>query len=999
MSYCYNINSDGRFIDNIFKSCAGGPSLTSFPPYDKEKPPLDNIFKAVDRYEKVSLDLSKSLDSYDKIVKSIEKYKPDDFWLVRENVCTVGSVCKFCGEYCTSDVTYEVASFYPEKYAKLKKLQMAIRRAKLTIPPKYFFRDVARSSCIQSIRSFLEETARNNGTTEHPASLCETKNPNVVNGNAQIRSLFEYLLGRRQETMSWVKGSTILREYTEDVARWLLYAGSILMRCASYSDHLFILDKLLYTKLPCFGVGPSLIQFPQVAAGWSQSLVDHYLNVVHVAAGFGTIPPDLLHEENIVALFSSVTDFKSFRGSVDDEKPAIADKDLAEIFHQLNVMPFLNYVFGKLDSESKKHNAESGDDVIDGDEPVTPRSMILKLLLFVYIACKAATCINHEKTVEILFKYASIIVNKLADPYGKTIAGAYGGENLEYAVLNMAYAIVHTKVSDMWYFLENLPFQVLSERSSWEMLSILHTLPPSKHAHCSEEWENLVKGPGGNNGNNWTDDTGDGDEWVIVKDDRTKSRKSERIDNNVLDADIIEAAKTINNLQCAVTAIWALSENHSRKLAQACIDSLFGFIFERGATDKRIADPIIDFISATCSKDISFISHIIDLFPVGFEAGKVEPPLYIQLVDSIPFGDWNPEPEHARKVAMWVRKPIKSPGNETGKRIIDTVRWPGASIEINRSVAYALVRAVRHHHIHGNPLVLRASQGELDFKEYCSWSAKALGSLLYYNIGAADSVPQKGSDNSIGGEGVADDVSTVEYISEILLGELREADKKGSIADVFKSTSPVDFFALFMLAPFGSDLNAWAHESSLIMKLLREFMKIPDVDDLKTPVLCQLVPYIFANIEDKEAFKESIIPDFRVMILEYLESKTSDTSPQKIRSDAFDRACYQLISRQIDAYPPDTARAFCGFWIKVATYQNGFSDIPSLAILSVLLQSWAVLKNGEIPPPVYEEAILPQIRSCVNSKFISTIPLKVRGIMSNSPLPNFPYMIFGTLCK
>lgn len=1018
MSHCYGINSDGRFLNEIGKDRCGDDeelSVTSFSRSEEGKATIDLLFEVLDAYEKSSVALSNAIVTYTEATNAVGNYSATDFWTVYSRSGTACGQCYQCGRSFTASYMYQEADYCFGTYEQFQKVQHIARATKLTMPPKFFRRDVVRTRCNQFVRSFLENMPGNEETTRS-AILCETRDTNIAAGNVQIRALFQQLLGHKRATAGWRSGTTTLRAYVEDVEQWLLYAGSMLLRRAAYSDHLFLLKCLLATEAPSSWGGEALIQFPTDPELWHTGLVDHYLQMFHIATGFGLMPPQMLTTDSIAASFGSVAALDAFaERSAATDAIGLPDTDIAAILCQFNVLPFLTYI------------TATGEAAPEGDAALR-QALALRLLLFLRIVIKATMTLKRAKAVCTLLTYAVVVLNRMTEMccrYSSNNNSSNDGgrtplwarEHVECAVLGTAYAIVHSGISDAWSFLSHLPLYFLGERASWAMLSVLHMFPATNLKTERDEWADLVHPPppvaatagsgGGNAGGEKETDGSDPDlaEWVVAVGNEIAA-KPEKADNSTIVAGLVEAARTADSLRYAIIAIGTLSENCDGVLVRACMESLFRIVFASGVIDVGVAGLMLNFFESVCSKDISCISDLVRLLPLGFGVGAVEAPLYLKLVDSVPFGDWEPSAEDARTVASWANADFKTPMHQTARRIVDAVQWAKASIPANRAAARAIVRATAHRHgIYKDKFVKIFDYST--FNGFYAWATKTLSAFTYYAVGVDGGGAGGGEE---GGQqqqqqtqasGCREDSRELQLEAEDLHKRLNAAAAVGKLDSVLKKTEPEELFALFMLTPLGADAGLWVREWPLVLQLLKTLIDGSSSGELKTPVFCQLVPYVFGSAADKEALKKRVIPDYSDVICSYIRGRAGFSFTHKLDYNKANLICRQLISAQIDTYPLDVARSFGDFWLKVATYRKKwFSDIPTAAILSVFLESWFALKDGALPLPAYEATIASHIGSWVTAKSISMLPLKAYNIIfGTTSLVNFPYFLFETLCK
>ncbi|KAH3762909.1 ectopic P granules protein 5 [Pelomyxa schiedti] len=425
---------------------------------------LKDYLEKEQRYEKYSADLLR--------LKAEIRSFQEKVWIIQSESHTVQGACKTCSQLLSCSEQYSTAVINNEGLANFKKSLESYRTGAHMIFMFHLYEaQLARMRIQMFIDQFLFHYF---GALVHDAPVVAVNDDSSVGQQqsiSEMRHLIDVLFyyARSGSHYAMELGSPpiappppgLVKEITspllnfyKSIIGWIQHLVHVMLRVASYKDHLFILKHLINTQNSSFW-GTRLIQFPP---SWDVSTCEHLLTVLkHIL-----LPVSRDSEESEV---------------VNPEKLCLTEDDLVTFFKQVPISYFCSFVCSE---QGVACTACSG-------------GLWLQRLLMVF--CRSIARFSHCKNfIKLLSKTCISLVGVLAE-LPSTRKYSPGENLLSELFLDVAYTLLPLHDNGVWQFLCSLPFHRITSDTAWYFLCIaygLHKVSEPIFITKKTHWESTV---------------------------------------------------------------------------------------------------------------------------------------------------------------------------------------------------------------------------------------------------------------------------------------------------------------------------------------------------------------------------------------------------------------------------------------------------------------------------------------------------------------------------
>lgn len=762
------------------------------------------FYKLVKGYREVQLVYRSRCITFDDLRQKLQTIVKNTLWDFTSNIKTDNRRCT-CGTTILTSTEEFLATINNEAYATLCEVgAMSTNRlseAFLYLNEVYF----AYLKIHRYINNFFLESENFSQVSPNDpviAVMYSQQTPKLAEEITQLRHMLNVLfffernrqLGLDIESKKFKDQPLVT--FHKDVEKWILSLGSALLRRASYDDHMFLLQHLLCCPNASQWNGASLIQFPPV---WNDMTASHFANVA-----IALVSP-VFKGNQCSQIIKEVLDWIDYEDAEQESMRhfQISEGDLMNIFEQLPIGPFCNFLLDRQQTEY-------------ASDIVTNLLKALCTSLFNLRVYKGFT----KLVIRIIIVLLSVVA-KADRSSGRTTSFNITQEQLDAFIMTTAYFIMSLKEASLWQFVSELPLDSLSKEGMWQFVGMIHSLPILRLPQTYDEWETV--------------------DWNFISDDEEGNSTPSIIDIDEDSLPMENLAILCANNPCEGIFVFdtlaCLAQVGDNNVAFTCISTLFhiGFIDKRSS--KLLVEEAVLKLSYLCEVKGENIGYMLRLIFNYIDYADKEKSIQT-FFKKLPLDTWVPDYDTLDFIA---RVLIKNPQNEYAHMILKRVRWAASEISLstNRFAALQMLELIDWYQKKKN------SSSFFDFSTSETMSGgitrcKAqFKRFRYFKLGAAEEFPEKYK--SVGAEVLDDAIKHV--------GSLKH--KKG-----WNKMTETYLITYFLLSEHENAVSEWCPpEQPALTKYFEPLEKSTAVF-----ILSQLVPMLI--LKDGEHFMSAITPKF-----------------------------------------------------------------------------------------------------------------------------------------
>jgi len=917
------------------------------------------FFQLVKAYRAAQTALGEFAHDLDAMTQRASRTSQNDVWRLEPQRVLAAAQCR-CGNSVQTTFESTKASVDTAVLSELRETLAALRASSgQTLPLRVFGALMAKTRVQLYMDTFVSESETFRAVApEDPViavvpSLQTLQTREDIGHMQHMLSVLFFFERSRPETVQPEKvpaptPQQTLEVFHADVRKWILALGALLLRRASFQDHLFLLQHLLCCpSVAAWGAG--LLQFPPV---WNSSFVaEHFVHVVSVFVR----PISRSRQPNDVFGQVDLQDWQVVSADGTDSIPKqqqqqqprrfqILEEDFLALFEQLPFGAFCTYL---MQNKSVYQTGPSSSTML---------SDILKILS--RALSKVAAYRDFAKLLTKLI--SSLLVFVAATRTQQAGAGSMyslgfnvSQQQFDDVFLQMSEAIIKVKKeTSLWQFLSDLPFASLSDEAAWQFLGLAHFMPRNRRPRNK-------------------------DEWIHAKETAQPSPLSS----------FAEACSSEDGT-FLTQAIAALGRGHGGGIAVAVLDSLFHVAVVDRRCRALAFKSVCGLMASMCECTPSLISHIFELLDARLDEGFVHVQAAHHLVSSLPLVAWTPTSADLSTVSAWLMADIGSAKHAAARSAFDGANLSPTHMDVavHRRIAFLLIRGWQHHIVASANLPLLAIVSRIAannaFAEFESWCWQRLLSLCYFLPGHADPA--------------VDDAAIInsaeEHIKEIFAEKIPP-----------KRSQPMLIFAACMLSSFGVDPQSWIGSAQPILTLLKHLIYhqkvpaaalvlqqvLPRVEEAAHGSLLGMTTPLFLGVVREIA---AYVPDQGYIAFFLARKPECPSTP--LRDTIFAHL----------SLPPAIAYPLAEFWLRLAATQRDPSWIQDTCcqkIVATVFESWFLFKSRTLPAPelirVLQDLLPPPAQGRSSVLSLRPVVTNFFGVATQS-FKDVPWLSFVVLC-
>lgn len=873
--------------------------------------------------------------NFDELNQKIQSITENELWDFRSDSRTEIRRCA-CGSSLQMGIEQMTATLNQAEFDRIRSIGgiagERLNEAFLYLNEVYFsYLKVSRyiNNFLMSSENFSQITP------EEPviAVMSSQQTPKLIEEITQIRHMLNVLFFfERNRPLGLNVESKKLRDqpliaFHRDVENWILSLGSTLLRRASFDDHMFLLQHLLCCPNTSQWNGASLIQFPLI---WDDLIASHFVNVA-----IALVQP-VFKGNQCKAIIQEMNDWANYE-DIEQERARkfqINEVDLMDIFEQLPVGPFCNFLLDRQQTEY-------------ASDIVTNLLKALCTSLFNLRVYKGFTKFVIRTIIVLLS-----VVAKADRNSGRTLSFNITQEQLDAFIMTTAYFIIALKEPTMWQFVSELPLDSLSHEGMWQFVGMIHSLPILRLPQTYDEWETV--------------------DWNFVVDDSDSDNDDNEeltpidFDDNTLPLDNLADLCTKNSCEGVFVfdTLAYLARVGESNIAITCISTLFhiGFIDER--SKKVMMEEAVLKLSYLCESNGANIGYLLRLL-FNYSSYAEKDKKIHNFFMKLPLDTWIPDYDTLDFLA---RVLVKDPQNEYAHTVLKRVHWAADEISLstNHFAALQVLDLVDWYYkkkSETSMFKLSTAGAIKDGIKHCKVQLKR---FQYFKPGAIEEFPEKY--NSVGRDSLQNAVQHVEALKT----------KKG-----WNKISEVYILAYFLLLDHEDAISEWCSPDQPALNLLLEPME----KGLAVFVLSQLIPKLICK--DGEHFMKAITPKFvSVVFKKIFDIDDTLTTLALLIGEPM----------KIIGADKANATLLADFWIRCATLSEKWTtSTQSLSIIETTLNAYFCFVSKEIPAQFYARHVtqlLAQRESTQKITLFSVLP--TANIKTCKPV-KYPLLTMSTL--
>eukprot|EP01087_Luapelamoeba_hula_P004920 TRINITY_DN1491_c0_g1_i3.p1 TRINITY_DN1491_c0_g1~~TRINITY_DN1491_c0_g1_i3.p1 ORF type:complete len:2603 (+),score=361.71 TRINITY_DN1491_c0_g1_i3:137-7945(+) len=473
-----------------------------------------------------------------------------------------------------------------------------------------------------------------------------------------------------------------LSAFYKDVRGWLLYMGGVLVRCARYEDHAFLLEHVM--SCPHAGEwAAQLIQFPAPGL-WTEETCQHFVRQLGrfvrpmalrmLRSPASQNPPSMLRrtsmqgEEEVAKGWVLVDTNEESVEAVDYTEPEDSDQpfqpssntrylltedDFIALFDQFG---FATFVQSLVDIHIKQAPSPS---MANAQIVLAASTEVLTLVASSFKVFSQ----HHRHLVKVMAKLMSTMIASIAVavvscfPYVPYDVQPKLQEQLDHYLLLSLELFLATRKLGVWQFITLLPYQYVSHKMQWLHFALLLAGTADASNTISISFDGWLE--------------------ALVSSSQSKDSGIE-LKNAPHILGLVNAFVALMHKEeeglFLFHAIARLGQSASPALKRVIILLLFYVAFVDPVTRDQFYKNGRDVLATICNADPELNSTIV-LFIRKFRPSAIGASPVAYLLNGLPLRKWLPLDEDLQVIRSFLKQPWHSDENKLGRYLLSNLNW------------------------------------------------------------------------------------------------------------------------------------------------------------------------------------------------------------------------------------------------------------------------------------------------------------------------------------